>query len=78
MKILYDAYNVIMNANVNPLRNIPDMSTRFTVLCVLSVIWSVGRTYGSTDRRSILIRMMLEESTNNVTSCMEILVQGDG
>ena len=42
MKILYDAYNVIMNANVNPLRNIPDMSTRFTVLCVLSVIWSIA------------------------------------
>ena len=42
MKILYDAYNVIMNANVNPLRNIPDMSTRFTILCYLSLIWSIA------------------------------------
>ena len=41
-QFIYDAYNVIMNANVNPLRNIPDMSTRFTVLCVLSVIWSIA------------------------------------
>ena len=42
MKILYDVYNVIMNANVNPLRNIPDMSTRLTILCILSVIWSIA------------------------------------
>ena len=42
MKILYDVYNVIMNANVNPLRNIPDMSTRFTILCYLSLIWSIA------------------------------------
>ena len=42
MKILSDVYNVIMNANVNPLRNIPDMSTRFTILCYLSLIWSIA------------------------------------
>ena len=42
MKILYDAYNVIMNANVNTLRNIPDMSTRLTILCILSLIWSIA------------------------------------
>ena len=42
MKILYDAYNVIMNANVNPLRNITEMSTRFTILCYLSLIWSIA------------------------------------
>ena len=41
-QFIYDAYNVIMNANINPLRNIPDTSTRLTILCILSVIWSIA------------------------------------
>ena len=41
-QFIYDAWNVIMSANHNPLKNIPNMSTRFTILCYLSLIWSIA------------------------------------
>lgn len=38
---VYDSWNGIMNANVNPLRHIPDLQVRHMVLQVLAWMWCI-------------------------------------
>ena len=38
-EFIYDSWNGIMNANVNPLKHIPDINTRHMVLQVLAWMW---------------------------------------
>ncbi len=40
-KIVYDNWNMIMNADVNPLRHIPDTNVRHMVLQVLAWMWCI-------------------------------------
>tara|TARA_B100000683_G_C12223760_1_gene446159 strand:+ start:108 stop:482 length:375 start_codon:yes stop_codon:yes gene_type:complete len=40
-EFIYDSWNGIMNANVNPLRHIPDTNTRHMVLQVLAWMWCI-------------------------------------
>ena len=40
-QFIYDSWNGIMNARVNPLRNIPDMAVRHMILQVLAWMWCV-------------------------------------
>ena len=39
-KFVYDAWNHIMNAKVNPLKHIPDLQVRHMVMQVLAFMWS--------------------------------------
>ena len=41
MKWIYDNWNAVMNADINPLRHIPDTNTRHMVLQVLAWMWCV-------------------------------------
>ena len=40
-EFIYDSWNGIMNANINPLRHIPDTNTRHMVLQVLAWMWCI-------------------------------------
>ena len=40
-KIIYDNWNLIMDHNLNPLRNIPDLNTRHLVMQVLAWMWCI-------------------------------------
>tara|TARA_B100000575_G_C23139382_1_gene662676 strand:+ start:1881 stop:2255 length:375 start_codon:yes stop_codon:yes gene_type:complete len=40
-ELIYDSWNGIMNANINPLRHIPDTNTRHMVLQVLAWMWCI-------------------------------------
>ena len=40
-KVVYDNWNMIMNADVNPLRHIPDTNVRHMVLQVLAWMWCI-------------------------------------
>ena len=40
-EFIYDSWNGIMNANVNPLKHIPDTNTRHMVLQVLAWMWCI-------------------------------------
>ena len=40
-EFIYDSWNGIMNANVNPLKHIPDINTRHMVLQVLAWMWCI-------------------------------------
>ena len=46
---IYDMWNVLMNADYNPLKNIPSLQTRHMILQVLAVTWasSFALAYGS-------------------------------
>ena len=38
---IYDSWNGIMNADINPLKHIPDTNTRHMVLQVLAWMWCI-------------------------------------
>ena len=40
-EFIYDSWNGIMNANVNPLKHIPDTNTSHMVLQVLAWMWCI-------------------------------------
>ena len=40
-EIVFDSWNGILNANVNPLRHIPDLQVRHMVLQVLAWMWCI-------------------------------------
>ena len=40
-EFIYDCWNGIMNADVNPLKHIPDTNTRHMVLQVLAWMWCI-------------------------------------
>ena len=40
-ELVYDSWNGIMNANVNPLKHIPDLQVRHMVLQVLAWMWCI-------------------------------------
>ena len=40
-ELVVDSWNGIMNAEVNPLRHIPDLNTRHMVLQVLAWMWCI-------------------------------------
>ena len=40
-QFIYDSWNGIMNADVNPLKHIPDINTRHMVLQVLAWMWCI-------------------------------------
>ena len=39
---IYSCWNHVMNAEVNPLRNIPDLSTRHMIMQVLAWMWCIA------------------------------------
>ena len=39
-KFVYNSWNHIMDSEVNPLRNIPDLNTRHMIMQVLAFMWS--------------------------------------
>ena len=39
-ELIYNTWNSIMDSNINPLSNIPDLETRHMVMQVLAFIWS--------------------------------------
>ena len=41
-KFVYNSWNSVMNASVNPLRHIPDTNTRHMVLQVLAWMWCIA------------------------------------
>ena len=41
-KIIYDAWNVVMNHNINPLKNIPHTHVRHLVMQLLALMWCVA------------------------------------
>ena len=40
-KFIYDSWNVVMNSDHNPLRNIPDTNTRHLVMQLLAWMWCI-------------------------------------
>ena len=40
-ELVYDSWNGVMDANINPLRHIPDTNTRHMVLQVLAWMWCI-------------------------------------
>ena len=40
-EFIYDSWNGIMNADINPLKHIPDTNTRHMVLQVLAWMWCI-------------------------------------
>ena len=40
-KFIYNAWNIVMNSKVNPLRHIPDLSTRHLVMQILAWMWCI-------------------------------------
>jgi|TARA_R100000329_G_C7487312_1_gene171651 hypothetical protein len=40
-KFIYDSWNVVMNSEHNPLRNIPDTNTRHLVMQLLAWMWCI-------------------------------------
>ena len=40
-QFIYDSWNGIMNADINPLKHIPDINTRHMVLQVLAWMWCI-------------------------------------
>lgn len=40
-ELVYDSWNGVMNAEINPLRHIPDTNTRHMVLQVLAWMWCI-------------------------------------
>ena len=38
-KTIYDNWNIVMNHNKNPLKNIPDTNTRHMIMQVLAWMW---------------------------------------
>ena len=40
-EFIYDSWNGVMNANINPLKHIPDTNTRHMVLQVLAWMWCI-------------------------------------
>ena len=40
-EIVYDSWNGVMHANVNPLRHIPDLQVRHLVLQILAWMWCI-------------------------------------
>ena len=40
-EFIYDSWNGVMNADINPLRHIPDINTRHMVLQVLAWMWCI-------------------------------------
>ena len=40
-EFIYDSWNGIMNAGINPLKHIPDTNTRHMVLQVLAWMWCI-------------------------------------
>lgn len=39
---VYDCWNHVMNSEVNPLRHIPDLSTRHMIMQVLAWMWCIA------------------------------------
>ena len=40
-KIIYDTWNIVMNHNKNPLKNIPDTYVRHMIMQVLAWMWCI-------------------------------------
>ena len=40
-KSIYDNWNIVMNHNKNPLKNIPDTNTRHMIMQVLAWMWCI-------------------------------------
>ena len=41
-KIIYDTWNVVMNHNINPLKNIPNTHVRHIVMQILALMWCIA------------------------------------
>ena len=41
VKFIYDTWNAVMNAQINPLRHIDDLQTRHVVMQILAWMWCV-------------------------------------
>ena len=41
-RFIYNSWNSVMDANVNPLKNIPDINVRHMVLQVLAWMWCIA------------------------------------
>ena len=40
-KIIYDNWNIVMNHNLNPLKNIPDIHVRHIIMQALAFMWCI-------------------------------------
>ena len=40
-EFIYDNWNMIMNADINPLKNIPHLNTRHMIMQVLAWMWCI-------------------------------------
>ena len=40
-KIIYDNWNIVMNHDKNPLKNIPDTNTRHMIMQILAWMWCI-------------------------------------
>lgn len=40
-KFIYDTWNAVMNAQINPLRHIDDLQTRHVVMQILAWMWCI-------------------------------------
>ena len=40
-QFVYDSWNSVMNADINPLRNIPDVNTRHLIMQILAWMWCI-------------------------------------
>ena len=41
-KIIYDTWNLVMNHNNNPLKNIPDTNVRHMIMQILAWMWCIA------------------------------------
>jgi hypothetical protein len=41
INFIYNSWNVVMDHNLNPLRNIPDLNTRHMIMQVLAWMWCI-------------------------------------
>ena len=41
-RIIYDAWNVVMNHNINPLKNIPNTHVRHLIMQLLALMWCIA------------------------------------
>ena len=42
---VYESWNGVMNANINPLRHIPDLQTRHLILQILAWMWCIAFSF---------------------------------
>ena len=42
---VYESWNSVMNADINPLRHIPDLQTRHLILQILAWMWCIAFSF---------------------------------